>query len=89
MTAPVRQIDQRLLDFEGRPVIAAGCDAARLLQDLVQRGGKITTLAARVNSEALRKLVLGGLAKSIFVAPNLVSYEATELGHAAARDLPL
>lgn len=89
MTATARRMDRRLLDFEGRPLLEPGSDAARLLTDLVQRGGKVTTTVTKVNGEALRKLVLARLAKSLFPAPNLVTYEATELGHLAVRDLPL
>jgi hypothetical protein len=89
MTATACRVDRRLLDFEGRPLLQAGSDAALLLKDLIQRGGKITTTVAKVNEDALRKLVLARLVKSIFPAPNLVTYEATELGHIAVRDLPL
>lgn len=42
-----------------------------------------------MNGEALRKLVLVRLAKSIFPAPNLVTYEATELDRIAVRELLL
>ena len=81
-----RNVEESLVDREGRAIVDPGTEEAIELKHLTDRGGILSTSG---HSEPLRKLVDIGLVRASENGAGDVEYRITDLGHLAVREMML
>jgi uncharacterized protein YbcI len=82
-----RQIDERLLDLDGRAIVELHSDEWKLLCDLSSRKGQRGTVSGNVDRRILRDMAVVGLITSHSLNLSTTEHELTDLGRLALDQL--
>jgi hypothetical protein len=75
-----RQIDERLIDTDGRAIVELNNDEWGLLRDLASRAGQRATISGNANRKPLDNMVGAGLITSRALNLSDTEHELTGLG---------